>query len=376
MNGSADFFSYFSILPDPRIDHTKKYNLVDILFIAICTIICGGETYIDMEEFGKAKEEWLGNFLKLPNGIPSHDTFRRVFSLIDPEAFAECFVAWTAAIHEITKGEVIALDGKTIRHSFDSVTGQGALHVVSAWATKAGLALGQVKVDSRSNEITAIPKLLDMLNISGAIVTMDAMGCQKDITKKIIDKGGDYLICLKGNQESLHNEVKFFFDEAFDAGFEELECRYFESIEKDHGRIETRQCWMITDVAIDWLGETGHAWPGLASIGAIQAQRKIGDKISTETRYFISSLSGSAEQFAGAARSHWGIENSLHWVLDVTLNEDRSRIRRDYAPENLAILRKIALNLTKRETSSKSSMRRKVKRAGWDNSYLEKLLVS
>ncbi len=376
MSGSADFLSHFSVLPDPRIDHTKKHNLVDILFIAICTIICGGETYIDMEEFGKAKEDWLARYLELPHGIPSHDTFRRVISLVEPENFAECFMSWTRAIHTATKGEVIALDGKTIRHTFDTVTGQGALHIVSAWATKAGLALGQVRVDSASNEITAIPKLLDMLDIRGCIVTTDAMGCQKEIAEQIVAKGGDYLLCLKGNQTNLHDEVKYFFDEAFDAGFEDLQCRYFESVEKDHGRIEKRRCWMVEDVAIDWLGETGHLWPGLKSIGAIESQRKTAGKTSTEIRYFISSLTGSAEEFAGAARSHWAIENSLHWVLDVTLREDASRIRRNHAPENLAILRKIAMNLAKRETTSKSSIRRKLKRAGWDNSYLEQLLVS
>jgi predicted transposase YbfD/YdcC len=376
LSGTADFLSHFSVLPDPRIDHTKKHNLVDIVFIAICTIICGGETYIDMEVFGKAKIGWLSKYLELPNGIPSHDTFRRVISLIDPQSFADCFMAWTRAIHVATKGEVIALDGKTLCHTFDTVTGQGALHVVSAWATKAGLALGQVRVDSRSNEITAIPKLLDMLDISGCIVTMDAMGCQTEIAQQIIDKGGDYLLCLKSNQISLHEEVKYFFDEAFDAGFEDLECRYFESVEKDHGRIEIRKCWMVTDIAIDWLAETGHRWPGLASIGAIRAERKIGKNVSAETRYFISSLSDSAEEFAGAARSHWGIENSLHWILDVTLREDASRIRRNFAPENLAILRKIALNLAKKETTVKASMRGKLKKAGWDNSYLEQLLVS
>lgn len=376
MTESSDFFSHFSVLPDPRIDHTKKHMLIDILFISVCTIICGGETYTDMEEFGKAKEGWLRKYLELPGGIPSHDTFRRVFSLLDPEAFSKCFISWTQAIHKATKGNIIALDGKTIRHSFDTLTGQAALHVVSAWATEAGIALGQMKVDSKSNEITAIPKLLDLLDIKGCIVTMDAMGCQKEIAEQIIKKGGDYVICLKGNQESLHDEVRYFFDEAISLGFKDLPFRYFESIEKDHGRIETRRCYVVEDSAIEWLGETGHYWPGLRSIAAVISERKIGKKTSIETRYFISSIKGSAEKFAWAARSHWGIENSLHWVLDMTLGEDKSRARRDNAPENLAILRKVALNLAKRETSSKSSIRAKLKRAGWDNLYLEKLLVS
>lgn len=376
MGDTGDFFEHFSVLPDPRIDRTKKHLLIDMLFIAICTIICGGETYTDMEEFGKAKEDWLRRYLELPFGIPSHDTFRRVFSLLSPEAFSNCFISWTQAIHKATKGEVIALDGKTIRHSFDTLTGQGALHLVSAWATEAGIALGQVKVDSKSNEITAIPKLLDLLDIKGSIVTMDAMGCQKEIVEQIIGKGGDYVICLKGNQGSLHDEVKYFFDEAISLGFKDLPCRYFESIEKDHGRIETRRCYVVEDSAIEWLGETGHCWPGFKSIAAVVSERVIGKKTSIETKYFISSMRGSAEKLARAARSHWGIENSLHWVLDMTLNEDKSRIRRDNAPENLALLRKIALNLAKRETSSKASMRSKLKRAAWDISYLEKLLAS
>jgi predicted transposase YbfD/YdcC len=373
---SGDFFAHFSVLPDPRVDRTRKHNLIDILFIAICTVICGGEGFNDMEEFGIAKEDWLKRFLELPNGIPSHDTFRAVISRIDPQDFAECFTNWTAAIHEMTEGEVIALDGKTLRHSFDKATGQNALHIVSAWATGSGVALGQIRVDEKSNEITAIPKLLELLEIKGCIVTIDAMGCQKDIAEMIIGKGGDYVLCLKGNQSGLHDDVKWFFEEIERSGFGDLEHRYFESVEKDHGRIEIRKCWMVEADAIAWLGEQGHAWKGLKSLAAIKSERRTGGKIATETRYFISSLTGSAEQLASAARGHWGIENSLHYVLDVTMNEDKNRIRKDNAPENLAILRKIAINSIKRETSSaKSSVRVRIKKAGWDNSYLEKILV-
>lgn len=372
----GDFFTYFSVLPDPRIDHTRRHLLIDILFIAVCTAICGGECFTDMEAFGTAKKEWLSRFLELPNGIPSYDTFRTVFSRLSPDAFAECFTRWTAAIHELTGGEVIALDGKTIRHSFDAATGQAALHIVSAWATGNGVALGQVKVDEKSNEITAIPKLLDMLDVRGCIVTTDAMGCQKDIAQKIIDKGGDYVLCLKGNQTGLHEDVKWFFEEITESGFGDLEHKYYESVEKDHGRIEIRRCWMVESDAIKWLGEQGHEWVGLKSLAAVEAERRTGGKTTKETRYFISSLTGSAEQLALAVRGHWGIENSLHYVLDVTMNEDKSRIRKDHAPENLALLRKIALNSIKRESSSKSSVRVRIKKAGWDNSYLEKVLVS
>jgi len=377
MSENGDFFQHFSVLPDPRIDRTRRHLLIDILFIAICTIICGGEGFTDMETFGSAKKDWLEQFLELPGGIPSHDTFRAVISRIDPCRFAECFTRWTAAIHELTGGEVIALDGKTIRHSFDTATGQDALHIVSAWATRSGVALGQVRVDEKSNEITAIPKLLEILEIKGCIVTVDAMGCQKDIAGKIIEGGADYVLCLKGNQTGLHEDVKWFFEEIGRSGFGDLAHRYFESVEKDHGRIEIRRCWMVEDDAIAWLGEQGHMWAGLRSLAAIEAERHIGGKITTETRYFISSLTGSAEQLALAARGHWGIENSLHYVLDVTMNEDQNRIRKDNAPENLSILRKIAINSIKRETSSsKASVRIRIKKAAWDNSYLEKVLVS
>lgn len=374
---TGDFFTHFSVLPDPRVDRTKRHLLIDILFIAICTIICGGEGFTDMEAFGVAKKEWLEKFLLLPHGIPSHDTFRTVISRIDPGELAECFTSWTAAIHELTGGEVIALDGKSIRHSFDRATGQNALHIVSAWATGSGVALGQVKVDEKSNEITAIPRLLELLEIKDCIVTTDAMGCQKDIAKRIVEEGGDYVFCLKGNQSGLYEDVKWFFDEIAESGFGDLEHRYFESVEKDHGRIEIRRCNMVEADAIAWLGEQGHQWAGLKSLALIQSERRIGGKVSTETRYFISSLTGSAEQLAGAARSHWGIENSLHWVLDVTMNEDQNRIRKDNAPENLSILRKIAINAIKRETAySRKSVRVSIKKAAWDSSYLEKVLVS
>jgi predicted transposase YbfD/YdcC len=373
---SGDFFVHFSVLPDPRTDRTKKHFLLDILFVAVCTIICGGEGFTDMEEFGEAKQEWLRKYLELPHGIPSHDTFRRVFSILDPHAFGECFTRWSQALHDATNGEVIALDGKTVRHSFDTFSGQPALHMVSAWASENGLALGQVRVDEKSNEITAIPRLLEMIDVKGRIITTDAMGCQRDVAKRVIDKKGDYVFCLKGNQESLHDEVRYFFEECEAANYEDVEHHYFESIEKDHGRIETRRCWVVEEDAIRWL-EREDQWPGLKSIAAIESKRKIRGKTTSETRYFISSLTGRARKLAEAAREHWAIENSLHYVLDVTFNEDKSRIRKDNAPENLVVLRRIALNMVKKEpTRNKSSVRSRVKTAGWDNSYLERILVS
>ncbi len=374
MADTTDFIAHFSILPDPRVDRTKKHRLIDILFIAVCTIICGGETFTDMELFGEAKEEWLRTLLELPHGIPSHDTFGRVFSLLDPAEFGACFLRWSAALHEATKGEVIALDGKTLRHSFDAASGQSALHLVSVWASENGLTLGQLKVDSKSNEITALPALLKLLDVTGCVVTMDAMGCQKELAGQIIQQQGDYVLCLKGNQGSLHEETRYFFEEAHAMKFHDVPYHYHETVEKDHGRIEIRRCWMVEEVAIQWL-QRQDQWPGLASIAAVEAQRRIGKKTTKETRYFISSLRGSARKLAEAARKHWGIENSLHWVLDVTMNEDQSRIRKDHAPENMALLRRLALNLIKKTKRPKASMRGSIKKAGWDNSFLEAILV-
>ena len=294
---------------------------------------------------------------------------------MDPQAFGECFLRWSAALHEVTQGEVIALDGKTVRHSFDGATGQSALHLVSAWASENGIALGQLKVDGKSNEITALPKLLQLLDVTGCVVTMDAMGCQKDLAGQIKKQGGDYVLCLKGNQNSLHEETRYFFEEAKKLKFHDVPSAYHQTVEKDHGRIETRRVWMVEEVAIPWLARDDQ-WPGLASLVMVEAERQIGEKKSQETRYFLSILTGDVKQVAAAARAHWAIENSLHWVLDVILNEDQSRVRKDHAPENLALLRRLALNLIKKAKRPKQSVRGSIKRAGWDNSFLEAILVS
>jgi predicted transposase YbfD/YdcC len=374
MADSPDFVAHFSVLPDPRVDRTKKHLLTDILFIAVCTLICGGEGFTDMEVFGEAKAEWLRGLLELPHGIPSHDTFRRVFCALDPEAFGACFRRWSEALHAATEGGVLALDGKSIRHSFDVASGRPALHMISAWASGNGLALGHLKVDGKSNEITALPELLRLLDVKDRVVTMDAMGCQRALARQITEQEGDYVFCLKGNQESLHEEVQDFFEQAHAGDWQGVAHSSHESVEKDHGRIETRRCWMVTEAAMRWL-ERSEQWPGLKSIAAVQAERRLGDRVTRETRYFISSLSGSAQQLADAVREHWSIENSLHYVLDVTLHEDASRIRTDNAPENLATLRRLALNLVTQAKVPKASVRRRIKRAGWDNAYLEALLT-
>lgn len=375
MNEFGGFLEHFSILPHPRIDRTKKHNLTDILFIAVCTVICRGEGFTDMEDFATDREDWLRKYIELPGGIPSHDTFRRVFSVIDPDAFQACFMRWSESLHDATKGEVIALDGKTIRHSFDTASGQPALHMISAWASENGLALGHVKVDDKSNEITALPKLLKMLSIKGRTITMDAIGCQKELAKQIVDKGADYVLCVKGNQVSLHEDVTWFFAECDD--FKDVEHTYYESVEKDHGRIEVRKCWAVEGEA-KWLG-FGEEWAGLRSIAALRAERIIAGRKSVETRYYISSLPGDAKKIALAAREHWAVENSLHWVLDVTMNEDMSRVRKDNAPENLATLRRTAINMVKKDKmpmKGRPSIRRAMKRAGYLNANLERILVS
>lgn len=362
---------HFSDLPDPRVERTRLHNLMDILVIVICAVISGADNFVEIAEYGRRKKEWLESRLELPGGIPSHDTFNRVFSRLDPQAFGECFLSWTLAISRHTK-EVVAIDGKTLRRSFDEATGQSAIHMVSAWAARNRLVLGQRKVSDKSNEITAIPELLNMLDIAGCIVTIDAMGCQKEIAQKILQKGGDYVLALKGNQGTLHEDVKLFFEDSRSIGFRGIEHTFHDSVEKDHGRIEIRRCWVSTDIA--WLNER-HSWPGLGSIGAVECERRVGEKVTIETRYFISSLKGHASEMADAVRRHWGIENKLHWVLDVVFHEDDNRTRKDNAPQNLATIRHIALNLLRKDKSAGIGVKARRLRAAWDNSYLERILA-
>lgn len=365
---------YFAVLPDPRRDKCKKHLLLDIIAIAILAVISGADNFVEIEEFGEAKKEWLESFLTLENGIPSHDTFRRVFGLIDPVQFRECFLGWIAAIQTVTKQEVVAVDGKSLRGSLERATEKSAIQMVSAWASQVGMSLGQVRCEEKSNEITAIPELLKMLAIEGCIVTIDAMGCQSEIVRQIVEQKADYQISLKGNQGILHEEVKEYFEWARKIEFREIEYDYFESIEKDHGRIERRRCWAVAD--IEWLTKV-EKWSGLRSIAAVEVEREeltTGRK-SCETRYFISSLEASAKLHCETARQHWRIENSLHWVLDVAFREDFSRVRKDHAPENFAILRQIALNLLKQNKQTKAGIKARRLRAGWDNEFLWQTLL-
>ena len=367
------FKKHFDSLPDPRIDRCKRHKLLDILVIAICSTICGADSWTEMELFGESKEEWFRTFLELPNGIPSHDTFRRVFMLLDPRKFGECFMNWTAALNSNTNKEIIALDGKTIRHSFDVASEQSALHIVSAWSSTNNISLGQIRVENKSNEITAIPKLLDILDVSGAIVTIDAIGCQKEIASKVIENDADYVLCLKGNQGNLHEDVELFFQTQKSNNFndEEFNFSVYETTDGEHGRIEIRRYYTTND--IEWLGADA-VWRNIGSIGMVERERTVGGKTSFETNYYISSLTSNAEVFADAVRNHWGIENSLHWVLDMAFREDESRILKDNSPENFALLRKIALNLLKKDASLKVGIKAKRLKCGWDHNYLLRVL--
>lgn len=368
----ATIVDHFAQLPDPRVDRTRRHELMDMLVIALCGVICGADDWVSIELFGKSKEPWFRTFLRLPNGIPSHDTFGRLFAALDVEAFGRCFTSWVQSIAEVTKGEVVAIDGKTLRRTFDRVAERSPVHMVSAWASANRLVLGQVKTEEKSNEITAIPQLLDILALKGCIVTIDAMGCQKAIAAKIVDKGADYVLGLKGNQEKLHIDVETYFELGLKCGFAGVRHSFYETREKGHGRVETRRIWCTPDVG--WLD--GRAdWKGLRSIGLVESEREVGGVTSCERRYFISSLDGrSARRFVKATRSHWGVENSLHWVLDMAFRQDECRMRTGNAAANLTMLQHLAINLVKKDTTTKAGVKNRRLKAGWDEKYLLGLL--
>lgn len=361
--------NYFGELEDPRINRTKKYPLINIIFIALCAVICGAEDWVSIVRFGHARKEWLSEFLDLSEGIPSHDTFGRVFSLIDNTIFAEHFMRWVEALAEKMK-KVVAIDGKSMRGTKSKIQGLGALHIVNVWCCENQLVLGQEVVADKSNEITAIPLLLDLLDITGAIITIDAMGCQKEIVKKITDKGADYLLSLKGNQGNLHKDVELYF-KSVTAGELKPELYQTASLEKGHGRIEEREyfsCPLPT-------GLHSEGWVNLNSILKVRSTRTIGSEISIEDRYYMSSIDArKVEEIAVATRAHWQIENNLHWQLDVSFNEDAWRARQGNAAINMALLNKIALNLLKKEKTSKVGLKNRRLLAGWDERYLEKVL--
>lgn len=373
---TGSLMDHFGSLTDPRRDQGKRHKLVDIVTIAICGAICGADNWVEIEFFGTCKEPWFRTFLELPNGIPSHDTFGEVFARLDPEEFQRSFIEWVQAVAEITQDQVIAVDGKTVRRSHDRSAGKQAIHMVNAWASAAGVALGQVKVEDKTNEITAIPKLLRLLDVSGCIVTIDAIGCQREIAQQIVEAGADYVLAVKENQGRLSEDVQDLFAGAEAFAYEDVPHETWQGINKGHGRIEKRECWTIADPeALSYIRDRD-AWPNLKSVVKITAHRSMGEERSTQTRYFISTLPGDAQRLARAVRVHWGIENSLHWVLDIAFREDESRVRKDHGPQNLAILRQMALNLLKQETTLRASIRSKRLNAGWKEDYLLKILHS
>lgn len=365
-------FSHFADLEDPRIDRTKKHLLLDIIALAICAVIGGAEGWEEIEDFGKDKHEWLKKFLRLPNGIPSHDTISRVFRRIKPEAFQECFLSWVQTLYQELGLKHVAIDGKVVRRSFDRATAKNALHLVSAWSVENHLTLGQQAVDGKSNEITAIPELLRLLELEGAIVTIDAMGCQKSIAQDIVDGGGDYVLAVKGNQPTLHTALQEYFLKLHETDFADADVRRWVTREKKHGR-EVERHYYVTPVPESLSGQS--EWANLRSVGQVITFTEENGKSSDDVRYYINSIPPRVKLFASATRGHWGIENSLHWVLDVTFDEDRSRIRKDHGAENFSLLRRIALSLIKQDTT-KQSVRRKRKRAGWNNQNMLNILTA
>jgi predicted transposase YbfD/YdcC len=372
---NTTFAAHFAQVPDPRVERTKAHQLLDILVIAICAVLCGANDWVGVATFGTARLAWFRTFLELANGIPSHDTFGRVFARLDPEAFAQAFLNWTRAIRDVLQAEVIAIDGKTLRRSHDKGLGKGAIDMVSAWATANHLVLGQRKTAEKSNEITAIPELLRVLDVAGCIVTIDAMGCQTKIVETIVERGGDYVIAVKANQPRLYDDLQTMFRDARATQFRDVAHDFHQTLEKNHGRIEVRRCWTIAEPSyLDYLNDA-QAWTRLRTVVMVEAERQSGDATTLETRYFIASLENNAPLALHAVRGHWGIENQVHWVLDLTFREDESRVRKDHGAENFAVVRHIALNLLKQDKTTKLGMQNKRLKAAWDQDYLLALLT-
>jgi predicted transposase YbfD/YdcC len=376
VNAPRGLLRFFADMEDPRSPQGRRHELLDMIVIAICAVICGAEGWQGVALFGVSHEPWLATFLRLPHGIPAHDTFGRVFARLAPEVFEQRFVAWVRHLADASAGRLIAIDGKTLRRSFDAAAEKAALHMVSAWCESNQTVLGQVVTSAKSNEITAIPKLLELLDLDGAVVTTDALGCQKTIAEKIIAGGADYILQVKGNQPNLEHELEKLFAECRRKDPAAVAHTYAEEVDKGHGRIETRRCWMTTDVR--WL-PGGAAWPNLGSFACVEAIRRVGPKRTTERRYYISSVEKcDAARMLQRIRGHWGIENRLHWRLDVTFGEDQRRIRRGHAAENFARLSRIALNLLKTAPAKfpqARSIRARRQLAGWDHDYLLTLLT-
>jgi predicted transposase YbfD/YdcC len=359
------FIACWEELEDPRTGNAALHDFHELLMIALCTVLCGGQSAVDMARFAQAKEGFLRGFLKLENGLPSHDTFSRLFRLLDPQSFGAAFQQFMAKFTGTVQG-VVAIDGKVLRRSFDRASGKSALHMVSAWGCEQRLVLAQVATDAKSNEITAVPKLLEMLSLKGTIVTVDALNCQRAIAQQIVEQGGEYAMALKGNQGTLHDDVRTFLDDPACPAAASVQ-----TVDGEHGRIETRTATVCTD--IDWL-QADHHWPGLAAIGKVERIRETAAKTTTETAHYILSTALSVERFNDVVRQHWGVENRLHWRLDVVMNEDQARTRLDNGPHNMAVLRHMAINVMQKN-GDKDALRGKFQKAAWDNAYLARLLA-
>lgn len=366
--------AHFAQISDPRTGNAKLHGLLDILVIALCAVVCGADDWEAISRWGKTKRRWLKRFLALPHGIPSPDTFRRVLERLNPEEFQKAFLEWVQSVNVLTQGQVIAIDGKTLRRSHDQALGKDAIHMVSAWATTNHLVLGQVKMDEHSNEITAVPALLRLLEVSGCIVTVDAQNCQTEIAETIVAQGADYVLAVKANQKALYEELKDLFTESEKVQFVQVPYQHARQVNKGHGRLEIRECWTLADPDyLDYLRRRAE-WKSLQTLIRVRAERHIGQRRSVETRYYISSLANNAPKLLQCIRAHWGIENGLHWVLDIAFREDESRVRKDHGPENMAVLRHIALNLLKHEHTARVGIKNKRLQAAWDNDYLLKVL--
>jgi len=364
----------FGDLPDPRSERNQDHPLMSILLIALCAVISGADNWVHIEEYGKSKQSWLETMFELPHGIPSHDTFGRVFRFMNPQAFQERFLKWVENWRGSGLSGVVALDGKQMRGARDVPLEKAGLYMVSAWAVEQGIVLGQRKVADKSNEITALPELLDVLDIAGCIVTIDAMGCQTEIATKIVQQEADYMLAVKGNQGTLAEDIAELFTGFEQDRWHQVNYDYHKTVNKDHARLEIRHCWVVSNPEYLTYLRRFADWPHLHSLVKIVSQRQLNGKTTTATRYFISSLLPTAQRALAVCRDHWQIENGLHWILDVTFGQDYNRVHKDHAPENLAVLQHIALNLVKQEKSTRSSVKTKRLRAGWDNAYLWKIL--
>lgn len=371
LGGKLDFLAHFSRLTDPRQSLKVLYPLDEVLLLTLCAVLCGADGWVSVALFGRQKLAFLRRFLPFANGTPSHDQLGLIFGALDAAAFQNCFIAWTQSLAQTISG-VVAIDGKTARRSFDRAGGKGAVHMISAWSSAHKLVLGARAVDEKSNEITAIPELLDLLALKGAIVTIDAMGCQKKIAEKIIDKGADYVLGLKGNQGTLRDDVELLFTEQMARGFKDVAVSRAPSCDAEHGRIETREVFAVEDIA--WL-KVRHDWRGLRSVVMVVSSRETTKGEEQERRFYISSLPADAEKLAHAIRAHWGVENSLHWVLDVNFRDDDCRIRKKNAPANFTAVKRATINAL-RKAPGKHSLKSKRLIAAWDEDYLAKTLAA